>query len=283
MDDQLKKYIDRNREEFDLKEPPAMMWQNIKSNIPNLKAENEEIEVEKAEKKNFRIQPIYYGIAASVILFLTTYFVLNFNTTEGNSNQDSIVTTNPIKEKTKSDQVIDESILDKEENNEFIIPADYFSEKKFIATNSNKSITSQEAIISDYDNALVLIRDTISASNRIKGLALLNDTKKISEDDLKMLRNVSLNDSNSIVRLNALEVLGKNLSKDKVTAELNSIFLEQDDAMVQLELINIIKSCDTGFEDQNLIKKLQEIILDSKSSSFLKDEAYVVLLEKNKL
>ena len=282
MDDQLKKYIDKNKEAFDLKEPPAFMWENIKSTIPNLQTENTENEIYKVEKKQPKFKPLYFGVAASVLALVVTYFGFNSNSVNVINPNESVVKSNPAEKENHSESIFYDSILNQDKIESYVDSEIQSIVNDPIATNSiNVVVDTLQVFKNKYAN--YLIQDSISASNRIKGIALLNNTKKISEEDLKMLRNVSLNDSNSIVRLNALEVLGKNLSKDKVTAELNSIFLEQDDAMVQLELINIIKSFDTGFEDPNLIKKLQEIILDSKSSPFLKDEAYVVLLEKNKL
>ena len=277
MNDPLKKHIDKNRAEFETKEPPKFMWEQIKSNVPNLKDEKKS-DRNIIKLKDFKsIKPIYYTSAASIIVLIITFWRFNTQNQLQIDVNKTIVNVDP-KNKNINNSEENKGLKNTEETSldyvEAVNESNSFNDLAVNVPKENK-IISNESITYD------LIRDSLSVSNRIKGIALLKDFKNISNQDLNLLKELSLNDNNSIVRLNALELLTENLPKEKVSDELTNLFIQQNDAMVQLELINMIKLVNPEFENQKLIKKLQEIILDSKSSPFIKDEAYVVLLEKN--
>ena len=103
----------------------------------------------------------------------------------------------------------------------------------------------------------------------------------MNRNDLDALKQKALNDNNTIVRLNAIEVLAKKTPKSTVSEELTNVFLQQDDPMVQMELIGIIGKMDNNKTVPQLTKKLQEMVLDPQTMPFVKDEAYAVLLKNN--
>ncbi|QES91322.1 HEAT repeat domain-containing protein [Empedobacter brevis] len=271
MSDELKKYVDKHRELFDNKEPSDELWNKIRTTIPSPQPATIPI------RKKWNVK--YWGIAASTIILIGTavYFTQN----------NPVISTKPIIVNNSKKSSHQEK---KEEKKEVIATEGKVAKKQdvILVKNEEKVITTtphqiQENNTSKIDHQdreiIQLLEDQNSTSNRINAIAKLGEAGTLSEQEIYILKERALHDENTIVRLNAIEVLISKLSESSVEQEMTSLFLEQDNPMVQMELIGIISHLNKQ-PNQELISKLHEIILNPKTQPFVKDEAYAVLLKK---
>ncbi|MFV0145761.1 HEAT repeat domain-containing protein [Empedobacter falsenii] len=276
MKDSLKKHIENKREDFENKMPSDMLWAKIKTQIP---LENSEVVVKTEIGKNKTVS--YWSIAASVlVVFGISFFFFN----------QSKVEVPKTLVKTSQKKVVVEQINKTEDKIEIAdkinsIP-DYSTESQLTKLKAKDKIdSSSEKIISkrteSTNNALFeQLQDEFSTSNRIDALAKLAQVDELNQNELELIKRVTLNDPNTIVRLNSIEVLANKLPEKSINQEMKEIFMSQDDPMIQMELINVLTKVNNHSLDAELIQKLQEIILDPQTKPFVKDEAYAVLLKK---
>lgn len=276
MKDSLKKHIENKREDFENKMPSDMLWAKIKTQIP---LENSEVVVKTEIGKNKTVS--YWSIAASVlVVFGISFFFFN----------QSKVEVPKTLVKTSQKEVVVEQINKTEDKIEIAdkinsIP-DYSTESQLTKLKAKDKIdSSSEKIISkpteSTNNALFeQLQDEFSTSNRIDALAKLAQVDELNQNELELIKRVTLNDPNTIVRLNSIEVLANKLPEKSINQEMKEIFMSQDDPMIQMELINVLTKVNNHSLDAELIQKLQEIILDPQTKPFVKDEAYAVLLKK---
>ena len=276
MKDSLKKHIENKREDFENKMPSDMLWAKIKTQIP---LENSEVVVKTEIGKNKTVS--YWSIAASVlVVFGISFFFFN----------QSKVEVPKTLVKTSQKKVVVEQINKTEDKIEIAdkinsIP-DYSTESQLTKLKAKDKIdSSSEKIISkpteSTNNALFeQLQDEFSTSNRIDALAKLAQVDELNQNELELIKRVTLNDPNTIVRLNSIEVLANKLPEKSINQVMKEIFMSQDDPMIQMELINVLTKVNNHSLDAELIQKLQEIILDPQTKPFVKDEAYAVLLKK---
>ena len=274
MNDPLKKYIDNNREAFDNKMPSGELWSKIQANIP------QENKIEEAPKRSITR---YWSIAASALVVVSAglYFMLN-------------QPTDNVKNGTTNQEIVKQSVLPKtkELKTEKIVPTkseEEVSTPKMIVSTKNNQVEkkAQNNVTIEKSNIkasksifLNALNDEESTSNRIDAIAKLSEYETLDRNDLELLKQKALHDNNTIVRLNAIEILAKKTPQETVSEELTQVFLQQDDPMVQMELIAIIGKMDNNKMVPQLTKKLQEMVLDPQTKPFVKDEAYAVLLKK---
>ncbi len=272
MSDELKKYVDKHRELFDNKEPSDELWNKIRTTIPSPQPTTIPI------RKKWNIK--HWSIAASTIILIGTaiYFTQNNLTTStkpivvNNSNQSS---HQEKKKEEKKEVIATEGKVAKKQDVILVK-----NKEKVITTTPHQIQENSTSKIDHQDREIIqFLEDQNSTSNRINAIAKLGEAKTLTEQEIYTLKESALHDENTIVRLNAIEVLTSKLAESSVEQEMTSLFLEQDNPMVQMELIGIISHLNKQ-PNQELISKLQEIILNPKTQPFVKDEAYAVLLKK---
>ena len=271
MDDKLKKYIDKNRADFDNKEPSTDLWKRIQTNIP------QQPKVLVPQKK-WNIG--YWSIAASALILVSIGIYFMQNDHSFSVAKEQIVVKQKTEKVKQKEQInsVPEKLEDKKSNQIEIATHNKKTETK----ETILPIKQENIIVEHTDNSeiLSLLNDQQSTSNRINGIAKLGEFSTLNSEEKEWLTALALKDQNTIVRLNAIEVLSSKLAKTTASDEMTKIFMEQDNPMVQMELIGIIAHLNNDTLDQQLIKKLQEIVLDPKTMPFVKDEAYAVLLKK---
>ena len=271
MDDKLKKYIDKNRADFDNKEPSAELWKRIQANIP------QQPKVLVPQKK-WNIG--YWSIAASALILVSIGIYFMQNDYSVSTTKEQIVVKQKTEKVKQKEQInsVPEKLEDKKSNQIEVATHN----KKTKTKETVLPIKEEKIIVEHTDNSeiLSLLSDQQSTSNRINGIAKLGEFSTLNSEEKEWLTALALKDQNTIVRLNAIEVLSSKLAKTTASDEMTKIFMEQDNPMVQMELIGIIAHLNNDTLDQQLIKKLQEIVLDPKTMPFVKDEAYAVLLKK---
>ena len=271
MDDKLKKYIDKNRADFDNKEPSTDLWKRIQTNIP------QQPKVLVPQKK-WNIG--YWSIAASALILVSIGIYFMQNDYSVSTTKEQIVVKQKTEKVKQKEQInsVPEKLEDKKSNQIEVATHN----KKIELKETVLPIKEENKIVEHTDNSeiLSLLSDQQSTSNRINGIAKLSEFSTLNSEEKEWLTALALEDKNTIVRLNAIEVLSSKLAKTTASDEMTKIFMEQDNPMVQMELIGIIAHLNNDTLDQQLIKKLQEIVLDPKTMPFVKDEAYAVLLKK---
>lgn len=280
MNDPLKKYIDNNREAFDNKEPSDELWNKIKKNIP--KQNEDEVTKVIEIKKKWSISD--WSIAASVLLVIGigTYFLLN--NSKVNSLEPEINIVKDVSEEVpkslenEKDFSTFEQLESIKKEHEEIIVHHKIEEKESSKTFKEKIVENED--ISLRAELMEKLNDQESTSNRIDAIARLGNLESLTHEESNLLKEMIKSDPNTIVRLNAIEVLANKFPKQNVSNELTQIFMQQDDPMVQMELINVIAKLNNNTFDSKLIQKLQEMVLDPRTMPFVKDEAYAVLLRK---
>ena len=76
-----------------------------------------------------------------------------------------------------------------------------------------------------------------------------------------------------------METLSVHLQNPEVGKNMRQIFLQQDDAMVQKELISILANQNSSELNTEVNAKLRELTSNPTTAAFVKDEAYAVLMK----
>lgn len=280
MKDTLKEYIENHREGFDTLEAPDDTFDKIMLRLNEEAVSDKEIVPLFAWKK--------WVAAASVLIVFSIGLYTFWNQKE---SEKQIVL---IQKKSKAE---DKGLVD-------VLSPKNISENAKIETakqvNRSESFVSNDSVLSkktektkilvQYNNlsenengfnkikALELLKNEYSASSRLHGIALLKDFSTSDRQVVKILSEKALSDENTNVRLAAVETLSAHIQNPEIGKKIRQIFLQQDDAMVQKELIAILANQKSSEFNTEVNKKLKELTLNPTTADFVKDEAYAVLM-----
>lgn len=278
MKDQLKKYIQDHREEFDMLEVPEDTFDKIMSRL------NEPaVSVEKTI-------PLFswkkWTAAASVAIIFSVGLYAFWNQKE--SERTRITVHEKLKE---NGSTVD--VLNQKNDLETVKIDTVIQQNKGKAFTKNNSDDSQKIVEtkslaqnddleneSNFDElkALELINNQHSASSRLRGIDLLKSFSASDEKIINILSEKALSDENTNVRLAAVEALSVHIENTEVSKNIRQIFLNQDDPIVQKELIAILTEKNPSQLNREVNAKLKELTLDPTTAVFVKDEAYAVLM-----
>lgn len=278
MKDQLKKYIQDHREEFDMLEVPEDTFDKIMSRL------NEPaVSVEKTI-------PLFswkkWTAAASVAIIFSVGLYAFWNQKE--SERRRITVHEKLKE---NGSTVD--VLNQKNDLETVKIDTVIQQNKGKAFTKNNSDDSQKIVEtkslaqnddleneSNFDElkALELINNQHSASSRLRGIDLLKSFSASDEKIINILSEKALSDENTNVRLAAVEALSVHIENTEVSKNIRQIFLNQDDPIVQKELIAILTEKNPSQLNREVNAKLKELTLDPTTAVFVKDEAYAVLM-----
>ncbi|WP_199119322.1 HEAT repeat domain-containing protein [Pedobacter sp. ASV28] len=264
MSDPFKKYVQENRDAFDHLEPAADLFQKIKS---NLKKEAPAL-VQKNTIKLFAYTK--WAVAACILIALTITYAL-FNHSE------YIAAPKPqIVQKTGIEKPSVLKQIDLKEDKGGSLLANNKIEhqaKKVIASTSHLPTSVSIA------EMLVNLTDSSSASNRLAAILEIQKTEHINNYVIAQLTKTLNNDGNSNVRLAALNLMSKYANDSYVSTMLQQSLSTQKDPLVQLGLINLLGQMDNVKIDD----KLFALANDPSTFEAVKDQAYIILLNQNKL
>lgn len=278
MTDPLKKYVQDHREEFDTIEAPDEMFDRIMS-----KMENSTPPVGKTRS----IFPMKtWAIAASVAVIVSLGI---FNLWQ-EKEIDKTIAQGKIK--TRDEDFVD--ILN--QKNELITAKIKTTKQeavsKILANNSSdspkQSINNQNSIAnyntenenhSDKASAIELINNEFSASSRLQGIALVKSFSAYDSIIIDLLSEKAISDENTNVRLAAVSALEMQRQNPVVTDRIQQIFVQQNDAMVQKELITFLSEKQPSELSPEVNTKLLALAKDPTTVDFVKDEAYAVIMK----
>lgn len=276
MKDTLKKYIQDHREDFDMIEVPEDMLSRIMSDV-NKK------NIQKRRTLSVLSGKKWIAAASAAVLFcLGSYLFLN----QKEPKKDLVLSGEINKKKVQN-------INNAPENFEVSIKPDPLTpantekiaiSKNSIQTTSNKNksqMLSDPITGNDFDKAtaIALMDDPYSASSRLEGISLVKNFAASDEELIDILSEKAMSDENTNVRLAAVEVLSANIENPHITKNIESIFLNQNDAIIQKLLIAIIAQKSPSGFTLKMGSKLKQLASDPTTAAFVKDEAYAVLLK----
>ncbi|KQC00877.1 HEAT repeat domain-containing protein [Pedobacter sp. Hv1] len=269
MNDQLKKYVEANREGFDHLEPSEAIFFRIKD---ELKAS--------PKKKKPLIQLLInhkWMAAASILIIMSITYLLFTNTAKDQSaghlqlagkKQPQAV----IEEKIAKGKVASSALKNEQHTtNNFEVAISPIKKNE----RARKSAHQPTDMVAIYRN----LTDSSSASNRLTAVLKIQETKIINNQIIDELTKTLNHDSNSNVRLAVLELLSKYAQDNYVVKAFVKSLISQKDPLVQVELINLLARTN----DAKLDEKLYALANDPTTAGMVKDQAYQVLLNQSKL
>jgi hypothetical protein len=280
MNDPIKDFIEENRAEFDHLEAPAFDLKKFKATVKEQQA---------VEKPVFKLRlGTKWLAAASVVLVVAAFLFYN-------SGQDTKTSGERTARNTalndKNSRAKDKSSVKNLEAKEELNVADESSDqvmksvpntavalskqRKQNTARVTKSVTGAGSADRVYQN----LADSSSSSTRLAAILEIKKTGTMSNYVIDRLTSTLNNDNNSNVRLAALGILS-NYSKDQyVSSLLVSSLNTQKDPMVQLELLNLLGT----MEHVKIEDKLYALTADPNTFGAVKEEAYNILLNQNRL
>lgn len=278
MKDQLKKYIQDHREEFDMLEVPEETFDKIMSRL-NEPAVSVEKTIPLFSWKKWTV-----AASIAVIFSIGSYTLWN----QKESERTRIAVHEKLKENGSTVDVLNQKNDLETVKIDTVIQQN--TGKAFTKNNSDdsqkivetKSLAQNDDLEgeSNFDElkALELINNQHSASSRLRGIDLLKSFSASDEKIINILSKKALSDENTNVRLAAVEALSVHIENTEVSKNIRQIFLNQEDPIVQKELIAILTEKNPSQLNREVNAKLKELTLDPTTAVFVKDEAYAVLM-----
>lgn len=255
MNDPLKKYIEQHRDEFDHLEPSDEVFTKIKF---ELKSELP------TSKSTVRLLPIKWLAVASVAIVLAaTLLFLN----KKNAEKEIELASSPVK-----------GILEPKAK----LSGSGKPQRIDIASVSQKPIHQKRKPHrnqASVGNLYADLADSTSSNKRLSAILKIQKSKVISYDVIDRLTTMLEHDANSNVRLAALNVLSKYADDLHVASNLVKSLSYQTDPLIQIGLMDLLKNTDSPALDG----RLYALANDPSTYSAVKDQAYFILMNQNKL
>ncbi len=257
MSDPLKKYIQDNRDEFDNLEPSRDILFKIKG----------ELKSQPKEKKGILslIVSHKWMAAASVLIIMTLTYIFITNTKL--PEQQLVKTDVPQNPK--------EQVLVQDKENIEVKEANRALHTKVRKWQKRDNKQPQINLLAAYRD----LTDSTSASTRLAAILNIQKSTVISYDIIDKLSHTLNHDSNSNVRLAALNLMSKYAQDSYV----NNVFMlslsNQKDPLLQLGLMELLQQTN----NPKLDDKLYALANDPMTLAEVKDQAYLILINQNKL
>lgn len=264
MNDQLKKYVQDNRNGFDHLDPSPAVFDRIKDGMkPKPKPANKVFSSLTVQK--------WMAAAAVLITISITYLLFKETVKKQPSNQE-VVRTRPA-------PVPDKKPVDDQQTAHVMAMAQPKKDKLKNRQALPKHNTRQLALQLDMATIYNELSDSSSASTRLAAVLKIQRSAMINNDMIDRLAKTMNHDNNSNVRLAVLDVLGSYASDAHVSTVLVQSLANHEDPLVQLGLISLLAKTN----NKNLDAKLYALANDPNTFAEVKDQAYLALLNQNKL
>jgi hypothetical protein len=263
MNDQIKEFVEKNREEFDHLEAPAF-------DLERLKRRNQQVPQHKGKSISI-FNRSKWLIAASVAiavaaLWLFSYRQRQINPTPQISQQKPIVV---------SDKLNKNLVIPLQQDTQDVINQAI----KTVSIKKNKPETGKKIYQNNHNDTYTALKDSSSASVRLLAILEIEKTDRINNKILDMLSETLNHDRNTNVRLAALGVLQKYSTDSHTSALLVRSLNKQDDPIVQLGLLGVLGK----MKNVKIDEKLYALANSPETFTAVRDEAYNILLNQNKL
>jgi HEAT repeat protein len=122
---------------------------------------------------------------------------------------------------------------------------------------------------------LAMLDNQQSASQRMVGVSVAYELEKADDEIVKVLVKTMNEDTNTNVRLAAMEALSKFGHEAQVRNALIQSLTEQKDPVVQIALIQLL----VKMKEKGVVKQLEQMTKDASTMKAVKDEAYTGILK----
>jgi hypothetical protein len=122
---------------------------------------------------------------------------------------------------------------------------------------------------------LAMLGDQQSASQRMVGVSVAYEMETADTKIINVLVKTMNEDTNTNVRLAALEALSKFNTEDNVRQALINSLATQKDPVVQIALIQLL----VKLKEEGVVKQLEKLTKDASTMKAVKDEAYTGILK----
>ncbi|MDQ1151713.1 hypothetical protein [Sphingobacterium zeae] len=274
MRDNLKDFVNANRESFDRREPSADLWNKIRPQV-----------VPPVQER--KIKPLWkWASMAAAILLVGTATFIAFDQHNGAEVEKRIAAVRPY--------TVRENESDKKADIATVISADTDNSPKLtpsmaIAGRQTKRKQSATANVmttgfnkmQEKIDYVEMLRDSSSASARLSAVLALKDEGRLDRNSIGALERTAVSDQSSNVRIAAIEtILSSGLSPKERQQKVQDFFVVQNDPTLQMELMQMMVQQDDAKMKATTKDKLNEIVEDPFTLKFVKEQAYAVLLNQ---
>jgi hypothetical protein len=253
--DKLKIFVDKNRSAFDDQVPSPLLLRNIETKI----------KPKPWAVKIYKILPLSYGIAASMVLLIGTIFFMRTKKVEPSIVQDKKIEV-PI------DQTLDTPFATTAPAVDSKLILNNYNEELSSQSQIEKSFHEQKAIPVMESNRLnpyvVSLSDMSSASKRYLAATKVLDNKILDKKIIDVLIKTIQEDPNTNVRFAALESISTFANEKYVKDKLVSSLKQQDDPIIQIEMIKIL----TAVRTKSIIDEMKLLADDQSLEPLVKDQ-----------
>lgn len=279
MEDKLKEFIKRNRQEFDKQQPKPEVWTRIASRIPTV-----------AHDTSKSLSRIWYVAAAiGLVLLVGTVWVMSDVdngsvqlqvaipaeeqqiTNKSNSQQSELVNALPDEEEQRQEKPAYEVGA----NEKAVVLKAAFSTPLKRKDQSRAGQPLEDLVI-------VQLADSVSAANRLSAVLSIGERIEVDETILETLERVINTDPNSNVRIAAWEVLIAKTPDAEQLDKLIDVFDKQEDPILQLELLHLMATADNVTVREETLERLLQLIDDPWATADAKEQVLVVLMKNVK-
>lgn len=261
MNDPLKKYIDYHRDEFDHLTPPVDLFAKIER----------ELKIQPVEKKatlRLFVSSKWMAAASMIIVLSIGWMLFRKDFKPGIQNGQQTAT-----QKNK----VEDPVANLTAKEGEAIPST--QNIAFNPTKRTNKKTQTQINQTNLSNIYADLADSTSSNTRLSAILEIQKSKIISYDMVDRLTNILNKDSNNNVRLAALGVLSQYASDLYVAKNLIQAFDVQTDPVLQIGLMGLLKNID----NPTLDGRLYALANDPNTASAVKDQAYYILMNQNKL
>jgi hypothetical protein len=269
MNDPIKDFVEKHREEFDHLDAPVLQLDKLKKKI------KKEPEV---RKRDFSLLTINrWLVAAAVLVTLTAAWLFYDNYDKVNSKVQLVKQqANPVSE----DSIIGNSPADTAFTvSTHTVAANKLTTKPLSAVRVEEVKPKIAEVSLATSDLYAGLKDSTSASARLLAILEIEKADQVDDLTLKMLALTLNHDKNTNVRLAALSLMEKLSHKGEVTSMLISSLDRQDDPIVQLGLVSFLGN----IKNIDIDDKLESLANSPYTFAAVRDEAYSILLKQNKL
>jgi hypothetical protein len=260
MNDPIKDFVEGHREEFDHLEAPVFKLDQLKPKFQHLP---------ETQKRRFSIgSRNKWLVAASILITLTCAWFI-FNHKEGKKPADQLA-KQKISSAPKGAVNTDSARLD-------MAPITTRGMEQQVKQKEPKQKTPET--IGPARSLYAKLKDSTSASTRLLAILEIEEAGKIDRKVMDMLALTLNNDGNTNVRLAALSLMQKYSEDEHVSSLLVSSLYGQGDPIVQLGLVTTLGK----MKNVEISDKLEALVDSPETFAAVRDEAYRILINQNKL
>ncbi|WP_432710722.1 HEAT repeat domain-containing protein [Pedobacter sp.] len=262
MNDPIKDFVERHREEFDHLDAPVFKLDQLK---PKFQPTPE------VRKRSFSIlNGNKWLVAASILVTLTCAWFF-FYQRDGKKPEVQLAGQN-----TKSSP---KKVVDADSARTEIAPSVAARMEQQAKQEAPEMKKKAPEIITPAPARFAKLKDSTSASRRLLAILEIEETGKIDRKVIDMLALTLNHDGNTNVRLAALSLMQKYSDNEHVSALLVSSLYAQGDPIVQLGLVTTLGK----MKNIEITDKLESLVNSPETFAAVRDEAYRILLNQNRL